>query len=434
MKRITILLTLLLSACNTIVAPLNMPIPTSSLGRSALPSKVGDDDTLLVLTFSGGGTRAAALSYGVLKALKETTIGADASKKSLLSEVDLISSVSGGSFTAAYYGLFGDKIFTDYEKNFLKYPMQTKLLNDGLLSPINWGVLSSEFFNRSDLAAKLYDKQLFKGKKFADMRHDMPTIVINATDISAGRPFTFTKENMDRICSNQPDYLVSRAVVASSAVPAIFSPIILINYGSCNNDSITDSDNVYADKDRYPYLHLLDGGISDNLGIRSVLRLADGKQSELYQLLKNNASKRGQSIKRVVFIVVDAADKIPDRIGKSPKEPKLADIIGAVTTFQSIRYNQSTLALLKQRIKTWEKQFNAKQCGVKKGSKSLCRRVPFYLIEVNLKQLPALIADEMMSYETSLELPEKQVDKLIEAGRFLLKNSPEYLRLLQRSQ
>ncbi len=424
MKWIVILLSLLLSACSTVVAPLNKPIASVPIAHSTLPRKVGDDETLLVLTFSGGGTRAAALSYGVLKALKDTPIGNGFSDKTLLSEVDVISSVSGGSFTAAYYGLFGDKIFTDYEKDFLKYPMQSKLLNDGLLSPKNWGVLSSEFFNRSDLAANLYDKQLFQGKKFADMRFDMPTIIINATDISAGRPFTFTKENMAQICSSQADYLVSRAVVASSAVPAVFSPITLINYDSCKNTI----GSIYSDKARYPYLHLLDGGISDNLGIRSVLKLADSKQNALYQLLTNKPEKQGKSIKQVVFIIVNAADKIPERIAKSPKEPDLKDIIGAVTTFQSVRYNESTLSLLKQQMKAWEKQVQSRRCH-QVGNR--CQPIPFYLIEINLKQLPAPIADEMMSYETSLELPSTQVDKLISAGQSLLKKSPEYLRLLK---
>ncbi len=424
MKWIAIILTVFLLACSTVVAPLNQPIASAPIDQSVLPSKVGDDETLLVLTFSGGGTRAAALSYGVLKALKDTSIGGGLSGKSLLSEVDVISSVSGGSFTAAYYGLFGDKIFSDYEKSFLKYPMQSKLLNDGLLSPKNWGVLSSDFFNRSDLAADFYDKQLFLGKKFADMRSDMPTIIINATDISAGRPFTFTKEHMQKICSNQADYLVSRAVVASSAVPAVFSPITLINYDGCNNAAKS----VYTDKARYPYLHLLDGGISDNLGIRSVLSLADSKHNALYRLLANQPDK---PIKQVVFIVVDAADKIPERITQSPKEPNLEDIIGAVTTFQSMRYNESTLKLLENKIAVWRRELQSRQCY---RSAHRCRPIAFYLIELNLKQLPAPIADEMMSYETSLELPETQVDKLIGAGQYLLKNSPEYLRLLRRLQ
>src|SRR5690606_4565138 len=76
------------------------------------------DDITLVLAFSGGGSRAAALSYGVLEGLRDTTITIDDKEVKLLDEVDMITSVSGGSFTAAYYGLHGNKIFEDFEKDF----------------------------------------------------------------------------------------------------------------------------------------------------------------------------------------------------------------------------------------------------------------------------------------------------------------------------
>ena len=64
------------------------------------------DRVFIILTFSGGGTRAAALSYGVLETLRDTWFTWGGTERSLLDEVDVISSVSGGSFTAAYYALF----------------------------------------------------------------------------------------------------------------------------------------------------------------------------------------------------------------------------------------------------------------------------------------------------------------------------------------
>ena len=64
---------------------------------------------IILLAFSGGGTRAAAFAYGVLEGLRETQIAVDGIDVSLLEEVDTISGVSGGSFPAAYYGLFGDR-------------------------------------------------------------------------------------------------------------------------------------------------------------------------------------------------------------------------------------------------------------------------------------------------------------------------------------
>lgn len=76
-------------------------------------------DTLMLLAFSGGGTRAAAMSYGVLEELRDARYPSEGQDVRLLDEVDRISSVSGGSFTSAYYGLFGDQIFEDFKDVFL---------------------------------------------------------------------------------------------------------------------------------------------------------------------------------------------------------------------------------------------------------------------------------------------------------------------------
>jgi hypothetical protein len=64
-----------------------------------------------MVAFSGGGTRAASLAYGVLQELADTEMMTAEGPRSLLNEIDMISSVSGGSFTSAYYGLYGDRLF-----------------------------------------------------------------------------------------------------------------------------------------------------------------------------------------------------------------------------------------------------------------------------------------------------------------------------------
>lgn len=96
-------------------------IPSESQGYSFLEysKKYPGMETTLFLAFSGGGTRAAALSYGVLEALRDTTFLDKGQKVSLLDNVSRISSVSGGSFTSAYYGLFGERIFRDFKEEFL---------------------------------------------------------------------------------------------------------------------------------------------------------------------------------------------------------------------------------------------------------------------------------------------------------------------------
>jgi NTE family protein len=100
----------------------------NSYSIKAFRQSLSSPNNSVILAFSGGGTRAAALSYGVLQELRDTIVTSTSNdsnclsnkKYPLLDDVGLISSVSGGSFTAAYYGLNGDKIFTDFEDVFLK--------------------------------------------------------------------------------------------------------------------------------------------------------------------------------------------------------------------------------------------------------------------------------------------------------------------------
>jgi NTE family protein len=128
----TLVLLLLLSGCANYGTPKNIEIPDPrEADRYSLHDWVAahsDSDIRFILTLSGGGTRAAALSYGVMQELRDTNITYEGRQSRLLDEVDYISSVSGGSFTSAYYGLHGDGIFENYEKDFLKFNLQNILL------------------------------------------------------------------------------------------------------------------------------------------------------------------------------------------------------------------------------------------------------------------------------------------------------------------
>src|SRR5512145_2908943 len=98
-----------------------------------------------------------------------------------LDEVDVITAVSGGSFTALAYGLYGDQLFEGYEGRFLKRDVQGELIAR-VLNPLNWGALASTGWGRSELAADLYDEILFNGATYADLKPDGPQIFVSATD------------------------------------------------------------------------------------------------------------------------------------------------------------------------------------------------------------------------------------------------------------
>src|SRR5947208_3852576 len=227
-----------LGGCAT--RPVNPPIaeyvPDRGYQYSTRVKHAKDPQNLVILAFSGGGTRAAAFSYGVLETLRHTeVVGPKGIKFRLLDEVDIITGVSGGSFTALAYGLYGEKLFDEYEKRFLKRNVQGELISR-FVNPTKWGALNSTGWGRSELAAQLYDEILFEGATFADLdRGDGPMIAVVATDISTGSRLAFTQGVFDTLCSDLGPFRLSRAAAASSAVPVVLSAVTINNYGgTCN--------------------------------------------------------------------------------------------------------------------------------------------------------------------------------------------------------
>jgi len=412
------------------------------------------DSILMFVTFSGGGTRAAALSYGVLEELAKTEVVIEGKKRQLLDEVDVISSVSGGSFTAAYYGLFGDRIFQDFEQKFLKQDIQGALITRIFFNPINWVRLLSPYFDRSDLAAEYYDKYVFESGTFGDIASRKgPMIIINATDMTYGIRVGFTQDIFDIICSDLLNFPVARAAAASSAVPLVLTPVTVRNYaGKCNykmprvlekvfqEDSITErqfylANNIepYLDSEKKPYLHLLDGGISDNLGLRAILDRIVFRGD----YWKSIEGTHHENVHNVVFVVVNAEtqpDSFWDRV-ESP--PVFAAMVDSYASIAIERYNVETLALLKESIKGWAGQVRMNRCPEGKISElpGSCGDIRFYVIEV---KFDALKDEQERSYfkklPTSFKLAPDDVDKLRDVAKRLLSASTEFQRLLKQLQ
>jgi len=430
------LLLLLGSGCAHQARYLNKPL-TEADKQLSVPSRFEthdrNDDITIMLTFSGGGTRAAAFSYGVMKGLKDIELNINSRHSvDLLSLVDVISSVSGGSFTAAYYGLFGEQLFTDYEQDFLKLKVQSYLTRQLFINPINWFRFMSGQFNRSELTAQYYQRQIFGGKTFADMRPDAPAIVINATDIATGAGFSFTEEHFRWLCSDLSEFPVGKAVTASSAVPVLFSPVLVRNHGGCQPYEF-QLNRVHEDvrfkhqalklrnfrhKHKYPYLHLVDGGVADNLGVRSLLNQIYEQDNDFWEALK---AYRLTNTKKVLFVVVNAAAVLDEGISQSTDTPSLSQTLNAVTTIQSQNYNADTLDLLELSVERWADQVRAGRCA--EFFKTGCDDFEFYVTELNFSHIGEPHASELAAIETALQLPEQQVDRLIRAGEQLVRES-----------
>ena len=222
-------------------------------------------DPFVGVAISGGGSRAAAFATGVLHELD---------KMGFLNHVTAISSVSGGGLPAAYFALNGEQIKTEGDWEHFHALMRTSFRSKWLwryLRPDNLLLNLVTDYDRSNTMSEVFDDVLFHSKTFGDLGKKgqrRPTLLINATELglSEARPFTFTGQNFTAaLDSNLHTYPLSRAVVASAAFPGVFNAVTLRSY-------VTNP----LRKEPLPtsYVHLIDGGASDNLGVETLLAAA----------------------------------------------------------------------------------------------------------------------------------------------------------------
>jgi predicted acylesterase/phospholipase RssA len=270
----------------------------SSTRPSTLP--VAPNSAFVGIAISGGGSRSANFSAACMFELQR--IG-------LLQKTNYISSVSGGSLTAAYYCV-SDKEWNPKEaQTRLTHAFASDVFGQTFL-PWNMFALFFTDFDRSDLLAADFTKVLFSRNgrtlTYADLRSDRPHLLINATDLQSGRRFVFCNESFDEINSDLSKYPLGYAVAASAAVPVLMHQVTLRDYSTIFKQ----------------YRHLIDGGVADNLGVQTLI--------ETYQAQMESAQKQSRPFpyQRAILIVIDA---------KTNFDVKLSDK-GDIGFLESLKY------------------------------------------------------------------------------------------------
>lgn len=435
-KVVLLAVSLLLSGCsvlhksdNSFSEPNNIEDRYSLTDSKELYDNYSNNEFSILLAFSGGGARASALSYGVLEELKNTTVEINGEKHSLEDQIEIISSVSGGSFTSAYYGLNKESFYTDFKTDFL-YKNVSDDLFSLIMNPVN--IFSN--VSRVDRAKYYYKEHLFGNATFKDLNKEgNPFIIINASDISTGLRFSFTQEYFDLICSDVNNYPIASAVTASAAVPVLFEPIVIDNYSNCvqSNDfnkyskedltpqakETLKSANAYLDKDSNKYIHLVDGGITDNLGL-----LAFNDLMKLHEI-KNDKSKVKTNFdnKKILVIVVDASTNPDLKIGETAERPSLVQTLNVVTDIQLHRYNHATKEKFRASLENWENNLENKG-----------QNVDTYFVDINFKN----VIDEKKKFffnqaPTDMSLEKETIDLIIEEAKRQLSSNKEYNKLLR---
>lgn len=446
--------------CNTI-PPQNKPLEKFTQGAGYRytnidPAENNSDSLCVLMTFSGGGTRAAAFAFGVLEKLRDTDIIWEGRSCRLLDEVDAISSVSGGSLPSAYYALFGDQIFEDFPDKVLYRDIQGNLLKQAL-SPVNWSKLFSPLYGRTDMLADDFSRNIFENKTFADLlaRNQRPFVVINSTNVSSGSRFDFTQRQFDLLYSDLASFPIGRAVAASAAFPGLLSPLALHNYPK-NDDYVrpawvdeelksTDANRMRhrqaleADayiKSNWPFIHLTDGGISDNLGILPVIQLL-GNQYPGDDATSILASGK---IKKVVIIIVNAERAAGMDPGAKKEALGLLKVLGVVTSTPMGNFSAAELALLRLFAKqATETQRLREKITELYGADALAQDFPelitpnidYHLVEVDYSHISdETERDYLNNIPTAFRLQREQVDKLRDAASRILDNHPDFQQVI----
>lgn len=419
--------------------PLNRPITPGFVREAAAPRDIVGRE-VIGLSLSGGGMRAAAFSFGVLQALA----GDDGRAVDLFDDLTFISSVSGGSLTAAYVALHGREGLAHMRERVLLQDLERDLRVE-LLSPSNLlRLLAGGLNDRSNLAQRL-DTEVFRGATFADLfRRNKPDVWINATDLYNRTPFPFTPHAFLALCSDLPSLRVSEAVAASMAVPLVFAPVVLHTFPEdCLTPlparleallgdptrvatdpvaSVARAMRHYRDPSRMRFLKLADGGLTDNQGLSSIL-IARALSGTAYGPLNEADAVR---MRRLLFLIVDAGRPPAGDWALRLDGPSGVEVGVAAAEAAIDAATRLSSAAFRTMATEWRDSIVRHRCALDAatvrrylpaGEAWQCDELQFVVETISAEALSPVQARRLREMPTRLALPAADVDAAIAAGR-----------------
>jgi len=444
---------LALAACATVYnLPLNKPSANPfarSLATEANGERRSDPHSVIIgLSFSGGGTRASAFSFGVLQQLARTK--SPRTGRPLIEDVGIISAVSGGSITAAYYGLKGEAALTDFRERFLTQDMMAQLNTS--INLINVSRALDGGVNTDNRVRDWLNDHLYGNATFGDLlARRRPIVLINATDIYSRTPFLFSPLTFSALCSDITEYPIAGAVAASAAVPGAFAPIVVETFpGQChtplpegmiraaNAPGASPQLHAFAQAlerartGQVKYVKLFDGGLADNYGL-SGITIARASSLTPYGPMR---PEEAVSIRRLLFVVVDAGRGPQGNWSQTLEGPTGKDLVGAVIDTVIDANTRSSYTAFEATMKNWREELIRWRCHLKREEVAKlradatgpwnCRDLKFTIARVSFEELGGARAAELNKVPTSFTLPTATVDALIQAGADALEANQAY--------
>lgn len=455
-----------LCGCGTVYnLPLNEPSAsplTGILSRAAAaaevqgdPQKALSEGNVVALSFSGGGTRASAFSFGVLEQLARTP--SPGGGRDLIDHVGMVSGVSGGAISASYFGLKGRAALADFRQQFLTQDLMSELRTD--VSLVNIGRAIGGGANTDERLRQWLDEHLYHGATFGDLiARGRPITLINATDIYSRTPFLFVPPTFLALCSDLNKYPLAAGVAASAAVPGAFAPIVVEAFPDrCQTPLPAEIERAAGDATGSPLLHayaqslmrvrtggvkyvkLLDGGLVDNYGL-SGITMALTLSGRPYGPMQ---PREALNMRRLLFLVVDSGRGPSGNWAQTVEGPTGKDLISAIVDATIDANTHSSYVAFEASMKNWREDLIRWRCSLKpaevarlrnRGGPWNCRDVKFIIGRVSFDQFDPERAKRLNAVATSFTLPVDTVDEVRQAGAEALRANPAFQTFVRESR
>jgi NTE family protein len=417
------------------LSPINAP-RVAVAAPAAAPTALGLDGEVVALAFSGGGARAAAFSQGVLLELRDR-LRPDGVR--WIDRVAFVTAVSGGSLTAAWFGLHGPEGLDGFGPALLAKDWQGEIHSNPAL-PQNWARMAEGGVNGRDRIADWLSREVYGDARMKDFAG--PPVILNAMELQTGLPFAFAEPWLDALCSDLGPVRVADAVAASAAYPVAMRPVVMGAYGeSCDRPlpawveeaardglapaTVRDTARAFQtfrDPTQLRYVHLLDGGMVDNYGLASLAVMQKASGLAYGPLLAPEDAVR---IQRLRMIVVNAERGRDRPWGLTPDGPNGVQVLGAVADHLVNGTKRNAYDAFLGHLTEWERDTVAWRCALTpEQARALgasadwdCADLHFTLEMVAFADLPAEQARELLALPTRLSLEADQVDRTVQAGR-----------------
>jgi NTE family protein len=311
--------------------------------------------------------------------------------------------------------------------------------------------------NERDRLADWLNAEVFADGTVASLwRPGRPRVWINATDLHAGVPFAFVPVYFDALCSDLARVRIADAVAASMSVPVVFRPVVVASYGDgCKVPlpawvaqtardrgaselmrTTARAFESYRDPARVRFLHLVDGGVTDNFGLSALIMMRRAATTPFAPFSARDAVR----VRRMTFLVVNAEQTKAEswamtQDGPNGMETLSAAMDGAINTGKRRSYDA-----FRDTVAAWERDVRAYRCALPKakaaefarGIKNWdCRDVHFAVDMISFADLDSNQAKRLASVETHVSLPAGVIDDLVTGGKQAVKDNAVVRKLMR---